>query len=164
MHWGIPTTRSLAVVCDGEAVYREKDSAGAVPYVWPKVNPRGHFLNIFAVSHRLKRWKFYWLRDKRHYPELLQTETRLCRFSESDWKQTDLIVNWMRVGFIHGVRYRQYGCFRRNNRLWPCAFMKCTNPKRFQVRLIPWPICFWQSALNGVVESGPDWPKVCCRW
>ena len=68
---------------------------------------------------------------KRHYPEIEESENQalglLVKLIE---KQCDLVVNWMRVGFIHGVMNTDnmtvsgetidYG---------PCAFMDVYDPK-----------------------------------
>ena len=128
----IPTTRSLAVVKTGELIQREKALQGAI-------------LTRVASSHiRVGTFQYIAARQKddelktlldytidRHYPEIKNSNNQaldlLNRLIE---KQCDLVVDWMRVGFIHGVMNTDnmtvsgetidYG---------PCAFMDTYDPK-----------------------------------
>ena len=128
----IPTTRSLAVVKTGELIKREKALQGAI-------------LTRVASSHiRVGTFQYIAARQKddelktlldytidRHYPEIKNSNNQaldlLNRLIE---RQCDLVVNWMRVGFIHGVMNTDnmtvsgetidYG---------PCAFMDTYDPK-----------------------------------
>ena len=128
----IPTTRSLAVVKTGELIQREKALQGAI-------------LTRVASSHiRVGTFQYIAARQKddelktlldytidRHYPEIKNSNNQaldlLNRLIE---RQCDLVVNWMRVGFIHGVMNTDkmtvsgetidYG---------PCAFMDTYDPK-----------------------------------
>ena len=101
----IPTTRSLAVVKTGEDVLRETLQQGAV-------------LTRIASSH-LRVGTFQYIASKqdittlktlvnysieRHYPELFQAQNKaIALFNSVMKRQIKLIVNWMRVSFIHGV-------------------------------------------------------------
>ncbi len=102
---GIPSTRSLAAVLTGEAVYRETVLPGAV-------------LTRLAESHvRVGTFQYFAVRDDRegvaqladyvmarHYPELQGTERPyLALFEAVAMRQASLIARWMGVGFIHGV-------------------------------------------------------------
>ncbi len=128
----IPSTRSLAVVKTGENVIREKNLQGAI-------------LTRVASSHiRVGTFQYIAARQKydelntllnytieRHYPELKNSKNKaLDLLNVLIEKQCDLVVNWMRVGFIHGVMNTDnmtvsgetidYG---------PCAFMDTYDPK-----------------------------------
>ena len=129
---GIATTRALAAVLTGEAVFREE---GALP---------GAVLTRVAASHiRVGTFEFFAARGEqakvhrladyvinRHYPELKNHANRYLELLErvSD-RQAALVASWMHVGFIHGVMNTDnmtvsgetidYG---------PCAFMDHYDP------------------------------------
>ena len=128
----IPTTRSLAVVKTGELVQREKALQGAI-------------LTRVASSHiRVGTFQYIAARQKedelktllnytidRHYPEIKNSNNQALDLLDIlIERQCDLVVNWMRVGFIHGVMNTDnmtvsgetidYG---------PCAFMDTYDPK-----------------------------------
>ena len=128
----IPTTRSLAVVKTGENIKRETTLQGAI-------------LTRVASSHiRVGTFQYIAARQKedelktlldytidRHYPEIKSSNNQaLDLLNLLIDQQCDLVVNWMRVGFIHGVMNTDnmtvsgetidYG---------PCAFMDTYDPK-----------------------------------
>ena len=129
---GIPSTRSLAVVKTGEEVIRETSLQGAI-------------LTRVALSHiRVGTFQYIAARQKedelktllnyvidRHYPSIKNSQNKSIDLLKIILdKQIDLVVNWMRVGFIHGVMNTDnmsiscetidYG---------PCAFMDVYDPK-----------------------------------
>ncbi|MFD2202795.1 protein adenylyltransferase SelO [Shivajiella indica] len=132
MHYlGIPTSRSLAVVVTGEPVYREVIRAGAI---LTRVAESHIRVGTFEYARNFHNGQY--LKDllqysiARHYPELDETENKALAFFEAVMdKQLDLITDWMRVGFIHGVMNTDnmsipgetidYG---------PCAFMNSYDP------------------------------------
>ena len=128
----IPTTRSLAVVKTGENIKRETTLQGAI-------------LTRVASSHiRVGTFQYIAAREKedelktlldytidRHYPEIKNSNNQaLDLLNLLIERQCNLVVNWMRVGFIHGVMNTDnmtvsgetidYG---------PCAFMDTYDPK-----------------------------------
>lgn len=128
---GIATTRSLAVVTTGEQVLRDTSLPGAI-------------LTRVASSHiRIGTFEFAaTLEDKqiliailehtiqRHYPNLKESENKALDLIQTVMqKQVELIVGWMRIGFIHGV-------MNTDNMLLcgetidygPCAFMDAYHP------------------------------------
>ncbi len=130
-HLGIPTTRSLAVVTTGEQVERESSLPGAIltrvarshirvgTFSWAAAQPDKQAL-VALLDYAIAR----------HYPELMSRENKALAFLEAVMmRQIDLVVNWMRVGFIHGV-------MNTDNMLvsgetvdyGPCAFMDRYNP------------------------------------
>ena len=114
---GVPTTRCLAVVATGEAVYRERTLPGAVVTRVASSHIRVGTFQFFAVRKditSLKRLTRYAI--ERHFPEINLTEQvdnkvdhqvssqNVIDFYEAVLnKQVKLIVSWLRVGFIHGV-------------------------------------------------------------
>ena len=103
---GVPTTRCLAVVTTGEPVFRESLLPGAI-------------VTRVASSHlRIGTFQFIAARDnhqalkalcdytiKRHYPELKEEGPNqyIGLMDKVIARQIQLIAEWMRVGFIHGV-------------------------------------------------------------
>lgn len=132
MHYlGIPTTRSLAVVTTGESVLRESLLPGSV-------------LTRVAQSHiRVGTFEFAAQQGQtnliaaimdytinRHYPHLLRNENRAMALMHAVMeKQVDLIVNWMRVGFVHGVMNTDNMTLSGETIDYgPCAFMDAYDP------------------------------------
>jgi uncharacterized protein YdiU (UPF0061 family) len=128
---GIPTSRSLAVVTTGEPVYRETSLPGAILTRVASSHIRVGTFEFVAAQRdisALKQLADYSI--ARHYPHLSQTEKPyLALLTEVRKKQTKLITEWLRVGFIHGVMNTDnmtvsgetidYG---------PCAFMDSYDP------------------------------------
>lgn len=131
-HLGIPTTRSLAVVTTGLPVYREQAFMGAV-------------LTRIAASH-IRVGTFEYMRHfvpenewtpfvhyviQRHYPDVLETEQPVEAFIQRVMlRQIDLIVNWMRVGFVHGVMNTDNMSIAGESIDYgPCAFINQYDPK-----------------------------------
>ena len=128
----IPTTRSLAVVKTGEEVIRETTLPGAI-------------LTRVASSHiRVGTFQYIAAREKkdelevllnyvidRHYPNIKNSKSKaidlLANVME---KQINLVVNWMRVGFIHGVMNTDNMSISGETIDYgPCAFMDIYDPK-----------------------------------
>ena len=101
----IPTTRSLAVVKTGEKVVRENLLQGAILTRVASSHLRvGTFQYIAATQNieNLNTLVDYTI--NRHYPEIKTSNSKaLDLLNHVMEKQCKLVVNWMRVGFIHGV-------------------------------------------------------------
>lgn len=124
--FGIPTTRSLAVVTTGEQVVRETLLPGAVLTRVASSHIRvGTFEYAAAVENGkyLRELADYTLR--RHYPELVsQPEPYLALLKAVIERQASLIVKWMQVGFIHGVMNTDNMTISGETIDYgPCAFM-----------------------------------------
>ncbi len=130
---GVPTTRSLAVVTTGETVFRETPLPGAV-------------LTRIAASHlRIGTFQFFAARGdhqalkilgnytiKRHYPELQEDGQNqyIVLISKIIEKQIQLVVEWMRVGFIHGVMNTDNTALSGETIDYgPCAMMGIYDPE-----------------------------------
>ncbi len=129
---GIPTTRSLAVVKTGEEVIRETPLQGAI-------------LTRIALSHiRVGTFQYIAARQKkdeletllnyvikRHYPNIENSKNKAIDLLKTVLdKQIDLVVNWMRVGFIHGVMNTDNMSISGETIDYgPCAFMDTYDPK-----------------------------------
>ena len=128
----IPTTRSLAVVKTGENVIREKNLEGAVLTRIASSHIRIGTFQYACISkdkNDLKALFDYTI--ERHYPhirnfkfpaiELLNIVTE---------KQIDLIIDWMRVVFIHGVMNTDNVAISGETIDYgPCAFMDTYDPR-----------------------------------
>ena len=129
---GIPTTRSLAVVATGEEVIRETPLPGAILTRVASSHIRvGTFEFVAAQKdiNTLQALIKYSIR--RHYPELAEaTNPALTLFRAVRNRQIDLIVNYMRVGFIHGVLNTDNVTISGESIDYgPCAFMESYDPK-----------------------------------
>ena len=112
-HLGVPTTRALSLTLTGEQVERDmfydghpKEEPGAVVCrVAPSFIRFGNF-EIFAARNEatvLKRLVDYTIRvDFPHLGEP-SPEVVVQWFDEVCRRTAEMIVHWMRVGFVHGV-------------------------------------------------------------
>ncbi|MEM7657960.1 MAG: YdiU family protein, partial [Bacteroidota bacterium] len=131
-HLGIPTTRSLAVVSTGEQVFRGEMHDGAI-------------LTRTAASH-IRVGTFEYARNygslsdlqalttytiQRHYPEIADAANPALELLRVVMhQQIDLVVNWLRVGFIHGVMNTDNMSIAGETIDYgPCAFMNAYSPK-----------------------------------
>ena len=128
----IPSTRSLAVVKTGEIIVREKNLQGAILTRVASSHIRvGTFQYIAAKQNKdeLKTLLDYTV--ERHYPELTNSKNKaLDLLNLLIVRQCDLVVNWMRVGFIHGVMNTDNMTISGETIDYgPCAFMDRYDPK-----------------------------------
>lgn len=115
---GVPTTRCLAVVATGQAVYRERALPGAVVTRIASSHIRVGTFQFFAARQDLESLKkLTRFAIERHFPEikliaaqnansdqtLLSSDNIVDFFTAVLNKQVALVVSWLRVGFIHGV-------------------------------------------------------------
>ena len=128
----IPTTRSLAVVKTGEEVIRDKKHQGAILTRIASSHLRvGTFQYVSARQNINELETIFDYTIDRHYPEIRNTENPALDLLEKVIsKQCDLIVNWMRVGFIHGVMNTDNMTISGETIDYgPCAFMDTYDPK-----------------------------------
>jgi uncharacterized protein YdiU (UPF0061 family) len=112
-HLGVPTTRALSLVATGEEVLRDMfydgnprlEPGAVVCRVAPSFTRFGNF-QIFAARKELevlRQLTDYTLRvDFPHLGEPTP-ETYVALFEEVCRRTAEMIVHWMRVGFVHGV-------------------------------------------------------------
>lgn len=128
---GVPTTRCLAVVATGDLVEREKSLAGAVLTRVSSSHLRiGTLQYAAALPDPSVLQKLFDYTLKRHYPELIDTPCPAIAFLEAVMeKQIACVVNWMRVGFIHGVMNTDNALISGDTIDYgPCAFMDAYDP------------------------------------
>ena len=128
----IPTTRSLAVVKTGETVMRETPLIGAILTRVAKSHIRVGTFQYAVISEDKKNLKtlFDYTVD-RHYPNIKDSKTpALDLLKTVIEKQTKLVVDWMRVGFVHGVMNTDNVAISGETIDYgPCAFMDTYNPE-----------------------------------
>jgi uncharacterized protein YdiU (UPF0061 family) len=128
---GIPTTRSLAVATTGEPVYREEVLPGAV-----LTRVAASHLRVGTFQYAAARRDIAGLRAlvdyaiDRHDPHLKGAGAPALALLEAVIsRQADLIVEWMRVGFIHGVMNTDNMTISGETIDYgPCAFMDAYDP------------------------------------
>ena len=123
---GIPTTRSLAVVETGEKVYLEVPLKGSILTRVASSHIRIGTFQFLAAHKDYEGMKS--LLDfsiKRHFSNLKFSENLAIEFIKAVMqKQINLIVEWMRVGFIHGVMNTDNSTISGETIDYgPCAFM-----------------------------------------
>jgi uncharacterized protein YdiU (UPF0061 family) len=123
---GIPTTRSLAVVETGEKVYREVPLKGSILTRVASSHIRIGTFQFLAAHKDYEGMKS--LLDfsiKRHFSDLKFSENIAIEFIKAVMQnQLNLIVEWMRVGFIHGVMNTDNSTISGETIDYgPCAFM-----------------------------------------
>lgn len=174
MHaFGIPTTRALAVVATGEAVYRESALPGAVLTRIASSHVRiGTFEYFLARQDRdgIQRLADYVM--ARHIPEIRQEE-RPCQalLQRVVARQAELVARWMGVGFIHGVMNTDnMSIVGETIDYGPCAFMDTYHPGAVfssidhagryaygnQPRIAHWNLAQFAQALLPILDEDPD--------
>ncbi len=128
----IPTTRSLAVVKTGENVLRETPLPGAILTRVASSHLRvGTFQYITARKdeENLKTLVNYTI--DRHYPDIKDSKNKaLDLLKKLMERQIKLVINWMRVGFIHGVMNTDNMAVSGETIDYgPCAFMDAYDPQ-----------------------------------
>jgi len=116
-HLGIPTTRALSLTLTGEEVVRDKLYDGRAAYepcaIVARVSPS--FLRFGSIQLPSSRGDLALLKQtvefsiKNDYPELVPKSGEIDKSVYLQWfkqickRTAHLIVEWMRVGFVHGV-------------------------------------------------------------
>lgn len=120
-HLGVPTTRALSLVLTGDQVVRDmfydgnpKEEPGAVVCrVAPSFTRFGNF-EIFAARKEndlLRQLVEYTIRadfphlaaSGRDEPSAIAKDTIAAWYDEVCRRTAEMIIHWMRVGFVHGV-------------------------------------------------------------
>tara|TARA_Y100000768_G_scaffold335533_1_gene276782 strand:- start:784 stop:2172 length:1389 start_codon:yes stop_codon:yes gene_type:complete len=129
---GIPSTRALAVVTTGENILRDKYLPGAILIRVAKSHIRiGTFQFGSILKNRNELEKLILYTIDRLYPEINNNKNKYTDFFEKICKlQTNLILEWMRVGFIHGVMNTDNMSLSGETIDYgPCCFLDNYNPK-----------------------------------
>ena len=128
----IPTTRSLAVVKTGENVIRDQFLPGAILTRVAASHIRVGTFQYIAAKQNLEELEILVnFTIDRHYPNLQRSKNKaLDLLNVLIDKQSELVVNWMRVGFIHGVMNTDNMAISGETIDYgPCAFMDHYDPQ-----------------------------------
>ena len=129
---GIPTTRSLAVVSTGEAVYRDTALPGAVLTRIAASHIRVGTFEYLAATRNPEALRTLAEHTRtRHFPELASAaEPHRALLEAVIDRQASLIARWMLVGFIHGVMNTDNMALSGETIDYgPCAFMDAYDPE-----------------------------------
>ena len=114
-HLGVPTTRALSLVTTGEQVMRDilydghpaPEPGAVVCRVAPSFTRFGHFEMLAARREVALLRRFVDFTIATDFPHLLAVEEGkprcLAWFREVCERTAEMVVQWMRVGFVHGV-------------------------------------------------------------
>ena len=128
----IPTTRSLAVVKTGETVMRETPLIGAILTRVADSHIRvGTFQYAVTSKNKNDLKALFDYTVNRHYPSLKKSNNPAIELLNTVIeKQTKLIIDWMRIGFIHGVMNTDNMSISGETIDYgPCAFMDYYDPE-----------------------------------
>ncbi len=139
---GVPTTRCLAVVTTGETVQRQHPTPGAIVTRVASSHIRVGSFQFFAAKgdlHSLKALTAYTI--QRHFPSILQAQGNqmILLLEQVINAHIKLVVQWMRVGFIHGVMNTD-NCAISGETIdyGPCAMMGVYDPKTVYSSIDQW--------------------------
>ena len=129
----IKTTRSLAILNTGQKIRRETFEDGGVLVRVAKSHIRVGTFQLASLSKKqsdIKELLDYSI--NRLYPELLNEDDKYLKFFEKiTIEQMNLILDWQRVGFVHGVMNTDNMSLSGETiDFGPCAFLDEYNPNK----------------------------------
>lgn len=170
---GIPSSRSLSVVKTGEPVYREQVEEGAVLARIMRSHIRiGTFEYAAYLGNEddLRALMHYAI--NRHFPALSESDQPALDLLEAvAVLQIDLLVHWMRVGFIHGVMNTDNVAISGETFDYgPCAFLNTYHPETVfssidfqgryafgnQPKILQWNLTRFAEALLPLIHHNKD--------
>ncbi|WP_137700081.1 protein adenylyltransferase SelO [Marimonas lutisalis] len=125
---GVPTTRALAAVATGDAVFRETALPGAVLTRVAASHIRVGTFQFFAARGDLEALQalFDYTRA-RHYPDAETPDDLLVSVIDA---QAALVAHWLSLGFIHGVMNTDNTTLSGETIDYgPCAFIDDYHPQ-----------------------------------
>lgn len=170
---GIKSSQSLAVLSIDEAIYREP------------IQQRGILVRTMSSHIRIGTFEYLsFLRPKeeltiftnyvidRHYNHLNNEENRYLMFFEAVMDHLiDMVINWYRVGFIHGVMNTDNMSITGETFDYgPCAFMNRYDPDTVfssidrggryafgnQKKIVHWNLFILAKALHPIIDPDPN--------
>ena len=174
MHYlNIPSSRSLAVIKTGETTFRRSKEEGSILVRVMKSHIRigtFEYASYFGSSEDLKKITSYSI--NRLYPEISKYDNPPLAFLNLVMqKQIDLVIDWMRVGFIHGVMNTDNTSVSGESFDYgPCAFINTYDPDKVyssidyngryafgnQPKIIKWNILRFAEALLPIIHHNND--------
>ena len=129
----IKTTRSLALLKTGEKILRTTFEEGGILVRVAKSHIRvGTFQLTYLSNKKENIEELLEYSIERLYPELIEEKDKYIKFFEKVTEnQINLILNWQRVGFIHGVMNTDNMSLSGETIDYgPCAFLDEYNPNK----------------------------------
>ena len=174
MHYlNIPSSRSLTVIKTGEQIHRKTIQKGGVLARIMKSHIRVgtfEYASYYCSKDNLNTLTSYTI--NRLYPEINEDENPpLGLLNKVMKKQIDLVVNWMRVGFIHGVMNTDntsisgeafdYGpCAFINTYKTETSYSSIDHNKRYsfgnQPKIIKWNILRFAETLLPIIHQNKE--------
>ena len=170
---GVATTRSLAVVKTGESVIRETLLPGAVLTRVAASHIRVGTFQYIAATQKEENLKI--LFDyviNRHYPNIKNSKNQALDLLKTIMNiQINLVIDWMRIGFIHGVMNTDnVSICGETIDYGPCAFMDTYNPKTVfssidqqgrysfsnQPKIIKWNLVRFAECIITLIDDNKD--------
>ena len=169
----IPTTRSLAVVKTGENVIRETHLPGAILTRIAASHIRvGTFQYIAATQKEEKIKVLFDYVVNRHYPNIKNSKNQALDLLKTIMNvQINLVIDWMRIGFIHGVMNTDnVSICGETIDYGPCAFMDAYNPDTVfssidqqarysfsnQPKIIKWNLARFAECIITLIDNNKD--------
>ena len=170
---GVPTTRSLAVVKTGENVIRETHLPGAILTRIAASHIRvGTFQYIAATQKEQNLKVLFDYVINRHYPNIKNSKNQALDLLKTIMDvQINLVINWMRIGFIHGVMNTDnVSICGETIDYGPCAFMDSYNPDTVfssidqqarysfsnQPKIIKWNLARFAECIITLIDDNKD--------
>ena len=170
---GVATTRSLAVVKTGENVIRETHLPGAVLTRIAASHIRVGTFQYIAATQKKENLKilFNYVID-RHYPNIKNSKNQALDLLKTVMNvQINLVIDWMRIGFIHGVMNTDnVSICGETIDYGPCAFMDIYNPETVfssidqqgrysfsnQPKVIKWNLARFAESIITLIDDNKD--------
>jgi serine/tyrosine/threonine adenylyltransferase len=170
---GVPTTRSLAVVKTGENVIRETHLPGAILTRIAASHIRVGTFQYIAATQKEQNLKvlFNYVID-RHYPNIKNSKNQALDLLKTIMNiQINLVIDWMRIGFIHGVMNTDnVSMCGETIDYGPCAFMDAYNPETVfssidqqgryafsnQPKIIKWNLARFAECIITLIDDNKD--------
>tara|TARA_B100001250_G_scaffold406782_1_gene426410 strand:- start:606 stop:2009 length:1404 start_codon:yes stop_codon:yes gene_type:complete len=132
-NFNISTTRSLSILKTGEKILRNSFEEGGILVRVAKSHIRVGTLQFAMISNKNENVeKLLEYSIKRLYPELINEDEKYLKFFDKVAEnQIKLILDWQRVGFIHGVMNTDNMSLSGETLDYgPCAFLDEYNPNK----------------------------------
>ena len=170
---GVATTRSLAVVKTGENVIRETHLPGAILTRIAASHIRvGTFQYIAATQKEQNLKVLFDYVINRHYPNIKNSKNQALDLLKTIMNvQINLVIDWMRIGFIHGVMNTDnVSICGETIDYGPCAFMDAYNPDTVfssidqqarysfsnQPKIIKWNLARFAECIITLIDNNKD--------
>ncbi len=174
MHYlNISSSRSLAVIKTGDVIYRKLKQQGSILVRIMKSHIRVgtfEYASYFGSSDDLKKLTSYSI--NRLYPEINRFDNpTLALLDLVMQKQIDLVLDWIRVGFIHGVMNTDNTSISAESFDYgPCAFINAYSPEKTyssidyngrysfgnQSKILKWNILRFAEALLPIIHHSKE--------